>query len=67
MSCRPRLSANFERLCRSPYPSSAVTTSRRVVHSPCGSILVVNVRPALSTFAGAVAEISVARRKVSRS
>ena len=38
-----------------------------VVHSPCGSIVTLNVKPLSSSRAGAVAEISVSRRNVSRS
>ena len=42
-------------------------TSSSVVHSPCGSIRILNVSPSSSTFAGAVAEIVVSRVNVSRS
>ena len=50
-----------------PLAPAAGTTSRSVVHSPPGSIRTAKVRPCSSICAGALAEIAVARRNVSRS
>jgi len=49
-----------------PAPD-AVTTSRSVVHSPCGSIRTLKVKPSLSSRAGAEAEISVSEDDLKRS
>ena len=50
-----------------PLAPAAGTTSRSVVHSPPGSMRAAKVRPCSSIFAGALAEIAVARWNVSRS
>ena len=56
----------FVSVTRRPRPPSDVTTLRSVVQVPCGSTVTVNVSPCSSTVAGAVAEIVVSRRNVSR-
>ncbi len=49
-----------------PQAEYSVLTSSEVCHWPCAGILILNVRPPASIFAGSVVEIRVSRANDSR-